>query len=157
MSATMLDRYFDAFRRRDGAAMAACYHSRAVFHDPVFGRLEGERIGAMWRMLTSGADALEVAVVDAVVDRERGSAHWIATYPFGGAGRVVRNEVRSRFEFLDDLVIRQDDVFSFPVWARQALGGTAIPFAWMPVYRRRVKAAANARLDRFIRAAAGGP
>jgi hypothetical protein len=155
MHGSVVDRFFHAFRRRDGEAMASCYHPRAVFRDPVFGRLEGERIGAMWRMLTSGASTLDVTVLDTSVEGDRAWARWVAVYPFGATGRVVRNEVRSEFEFDHDLVIVQEDVFSFPAWARQALGGAAIPFAWLPVYRRRVSSVANAQLDRFLAGGAG--
>src|SRR6478735_2969497 len=52
----LIERFYHAFQQRDGAAMAACYHANASFRDPVF-ELEGARVGAMWRMLTSrGAD-----------------------------------------------------------------------------------------------------
>jgi hypothetical protein len=155
MNESVVDRFFHAFRDRDGEAMAACYDPRAEFRDPVFGRLEGERIGAMWRMLTSGASALELTVLDTVVEGERGWARWVAVYPFGATGRMVRNEVQSEFEFDHDLVIAQEDTFSFPKWARQALGGAAIPFAWLPIYRRRVTAVANAQLDRFLAGGSG--
>ena len=45
---------YRAFQRKDGAAMAACYHPDATFRDEVF-TLRGKQVGAMWRMLCEGA------------------------------------------------------------------------------------------------------
>lgn len=32
-----MDRFYEAFARRDAAGMAACYHRLATFEDPAFG------------------------------------------------------------------------------------------------------------------------
>ena len=50
----LIERFYDAFNRHDGDAMAACYAPGARFYDPVFQELRGEEPGAMWRMLTAG-------------------------------------------------------------------------------------------------------
>ena len=42
-----IERLYAAFGDLDGAAMAACYAPGAHFHDPAFGDLEGDDIGAM--------------------------------------------------------------------------------------------------------------
>jgi hypothetical protein len=42
-----LTRFYEAFARRDGEAMAALYAKDATFEDPVF-RLTGSDIGKMW-------------------------------------------------------------------------------------------------------------
>ena len=47
----LIERFYAAFDRKDGDAMAACYAPGARFSDPVFGELRGEQPGAMWRML----------------------------------------------------------------------------------------------------------
>ena len=36
----MVDRFYQAFARRDAAGMAACYHPQATFVDPAFGPLD---------------------------------------------------------------------------------------------------------------------
>ena len=53
----LLDRFYDAFAKHDGVAMAACYAPSARFDDPAFPGLHGDEPGLMWRMLTErGAD-----------------------------------------------------------------------------------------------------
>jgi ketosteroid isomerase-like protein len=38
----LIERFYAAFGRKDGDAMAACYAPDARFSDPVFGELRGE-------------------------------------------------------------------------------------------------------------------
>src|SRR4051812_46648134 len=56
----IIERFYGAFARRDGAAMAACYAPEATFSDPAFGRLDAADAGAMWRMLTERAEDLRI-------------------------------------------------------------------------------------------------
>ena len=83
----LLDRFYAAFARGDGAAMAACYAPDATFSDPVFTDLSGTEPGAMWRMLTERSDDLSVEVVDRAAAGGTGSATWVARYTFGQPGR----------------------------------------------------------------------
>lgn len=57
-----IERLYAAFADRDGAAMTACYAPGAHFRDKAFGDLEGDDIGAMWRMLTGRARDLEITL-----------------------------------------------------------------------------------------------
>jgi ketosteroid isomerase-like protein len=56
----LIERFYAAFDRHDGEAMAACYAPNPRFRDPVFQELRGEEPGAMWRMLTGRAEDLRV-------------------------------------------------------------------------------------------------
>src|SRR5713226_3587088 len=55
-----LARFYDAFARRDGEAVAAMYAADATFEDPVF-RLKGEEIGRMWIGLLGRARDFSIA------------------------------------------------------------------------------------------------
>src|SRR4051794_35435274 len=46
MSAELIERFYAAFDRRDGVAMAADYAPEGHFRDPVFGDLTGAEAGA---------------------------------------------------------------------------------------------------------------
>ncbi len=59
-SKELIERFYAAFGRCDGAAMTACYAPGAHFRDPAFGDLEGNEVGAMWRMLTGRATDLKI-------------------------------------------------------------------------------------------------
>ena len=52
----LIERLYGAFGECNGAAMTACYARDAHFRDPAFGDLEGDDVGAMWRMLTGRAN-----------------------------------------------------------------------------------------------------
>jgi len=121
-NAKTIDAFYEAFARRDGAAMAAMYHDDAVFHDEAFGTLRGKEIGAMWMMLTRSAKDLKVEHSDVRGTEKGGTAHWDATYPFSLTGRQVKNSIDATIEIKDGKIISHNDKFSFPAWATQAFG-----------------------------------
>jgi ketosteroid isomerase-like protein len=149
--ATLIERFYAAFDRKDGDAMAACYARDARFSDPVFGELRGEQPGAMWRMLTAQARDLSIELVDHQGDPAAGtgSARWIARYTFTQTGRPVTNDVRARFRFAGELIAEHDDAFSFYAWSRQALGAPGLLLGWTPLLRASVRRRARASLERF--------
>lgn len=171
-NAALIQRFYEAFQKRDAETMAACYHDDVVFSDPAFGELRGERARNMWRMLTARATDLGIEASEIRADDREGSARWVATYAFGKAkrpvriddrsrredgsatppqrkGRSVRNEIRARFEFRDGKIVRHADTFSLWRWARQALGPTGALLGWTPMVRGRVRSEALRGLDAF--------
>jgi ketosteroid isomerase-like protein len=146
----LIERFYAAFDRRDGDAMAACYAPDARFSDPVFGWLDGDQTRAMWRMLTGRAADLRVELAEHEADASTGSARWIARYTFAQTGRPVVNQVRSRFRFADGLIAEQVDKFGFWRWSRQALGPSGLWLGWTPQLRLRVHREARARLSRWM-------
>lgn len=150
MSRETIERFYAAFDRKDGDAMAACYAPDARFSDPAFGELRGEQVGGMWRMLTGRAQDLTVELRE----HDETSARWIARYTFGRTGRKVVNDVRATFAFTPGgLIAEHDDRFSFHAWSRQALGPAGLLLGWTPILRNKVRAQARADLEKFI---AGG-
>jgi ketosteroid isomerase-like protein len=147
---TLIEDFYDAFDRRDGERMAACYAPDATFSDPVFTDLRGDEPGAMWRMLTGQAKDLSVELVEHDAGDEHGTAHWIARYTFTRTGRPVVNDVRARFRFSDGLIAEHVDEFAFHRWARQALGPPGLLLGWTPIVRSATRRQARASLDDFI-------
>jgi ketosteroid isomerase-like protein len=150
MSAELIERFYGAFDRRDGDAMAACYAPGAKFRDPVFGALDGEQAGEMWRMLTARADDLRVELAEHDADAATGSARWIAHYTFTQTGRPVVNDVQARFRFEDGLIAEHVDKFGWWRWARQALGTPGLLLGWTPQLRQKVHRQARGGLDRWM-------
>ena len=146
----LIERFYEAFDRHDGEAMAACYAPNARFHDPAFGELHGDEPGAMWKMLTGRADDLRVRLVEHDADATTGSAHWLADYTFTQTGRKVHNDVQARFRFADGLIAEHDDSFGFHAWARQALGPAGLLLGWTPIVKGKVRGQARAGLSEFM-------
>jgi ketosteroid isomerase-like protein len=144
----LIERFYAAFARHDGAEMAACYAPGARFSDPVFTGLHDGEPGAMWQMLTGRAKDLEAKLAEHEATDERGSAHWLADYTFG-TGRRVHNDVRAEFRFEHGLIVSHEDSFSFYAWARQALGPPGIALGWTPMIRAKVQRQARAQLAEF--------
>jgi ketosteroid isomerase-like protein len=145
----LLDRFYGAFARRDGDAMAACYAPGATFSDPVFPRLSGTEAGDMWRMLTGRSTDLRIDLEERAAGDDTGTAHWIAHYTFNQTGRFVENDIRASFRFADGLITEHRDVFDFYRWARQALGPVGLLAGWSPPLRAAVRRQARASLEQF--------
>jgi ketosteroid isomerase-like protein len=146
----LIEHLYEEFGRCNGAAMSACYARDAHFQDPAFGDLEGEDVGAMWRMLTGRAKDLEIELHEHDADEQSGSAHWIARYTFS-TGRPVVNDIRARFRFADGLIVDHVDDFDFRRWARQALGPSGTLVALLPPLRSKARAKALDQLAAFKR------
>jgi ketosteroid isomerase-like protein len=145
-NAQLIERFYAAFGRRDGDAMAACYAPDATFRDPVFGELKGAEIGVMWKMLTGRAPDLRIELVEHDASESEGSARWIAHYTFSQTGHPVVNDVQASFRFADGLIVQHTDRFPFYKWARQALGMHGKLFGWLPQLRLSVMRQARASL-----------
>jgi SnoaL-like domain len=129
--------------------MSACYAPNAHFRDPAFGDLEGNEVGAMWRMLTARATDLKIELHEHEAGEDSGSAHWIARYTFS-TGRPVVNDIRAKFRFADGLIADHIDDFDFRNWAKQALGPMGNLVAVLPPLRKKAHAQARGQLDEFI-------
>jgi len=150
-NAQLLTDFYTAFARRDGNAMAACYHPDAEFSDPAFPGLRGARVTSMWRMLCERGTDLDITFRDVQADDRTGRAQWEARYTFSMSGNKVLNRVSSEFEFKDGKILRQTDRFDFWAWARQAIGGPAgVLLGWTPLVRNKVQAQARRSLDKYM-------
>ncbi len=146
----LIERFYEAFGRCNGAAMTACYARDAHFRDPAFGDLHGADVGAMWRMLTNRATDLKIELHEHEADGGSGSAHWIARYTFS-TGRPVVNEIQAKFRFADGLIADHVDDFDFRRWARQALGPSGNLVALLPPLRAKARTKALDQLEAFKR------
>ena len=149
-----IERFYEAFDEGNGAAMTACYAPGAHFRDPAFGDLEGDDIGAMWRMLTGRATDLRVELHEHDAGEEHGSAHWIARYTFS-TGRPVVNDIKARFDFADGLIADHVDDWDFRRWAVQALGPKGQLVALLPPLRSKARAQALDQLATYKREETG--
>lgn len=152
----LINRFYEAFARGDGDAMAACYTADAHFHDPAFGDLRGAEVGAMWRMLTGRAKDLEVEHSKVHADADHGSAHWDANYTFS-TGRHVLNRIDASFEFTDGLISEHRDEFDLYAWARQAIGPVGLLLGWTPMIQSRIRSQARQGLEEFMAADTAAP
>ncbi|HWB70441.1 MAG TPA: nuclear transport factor 2 family protein [Solirubrobacterales bacterium] len=150
-----IERFYAAFGECNGAAMTACYAPGAHFRDPAFGDLEGEDVGAMWRMLTGRAKDLKIELHEHEAGEDTGSAHWIARYTFS-TGRPVVNDIQASFRFdAEGRIVEHIDEFDFRRWAKQALGPSGHLVALLPPLRKKARAKALDQLASFRREETG--
>lgn len=147
----LIRRFYEAFARKDGATMAACYHPQATFSDPAFPRLQGAEIGAMWTMLCQRAQDFSLEFSGIEADAHSGRAHWEPRYLFSKTGRQVHNIIDAEFRFQDGLIHSHVDRFSFWRWSRQALGTPGLLLGWSGFLQKKVQAEAAKGLAAYLR------
>jgi ketosteroid isomerase-like protein len=146
----LVNQFYQAFQKRDGDAMAACYHPDAAFEDEVF-CLQGEDVGLMWKMLCTQAKEFRLEFSEVHCDELKGSAHWEPRYRFSMTNRDVHNIVDATFEFKDGLIYRHRDRFDFWRWSKQALGVPGQLMGWSSLLRNKVRKTASRNLQRYKR------
>ncbi len=156
-NAALIERFYEAFSRRDAETMASCYAPDVRFSDPVFQDLHGFEAGSMWRMLCGTGGDLRVEHSRVEAGETTGSAHWDAYYTFTATGREVHNSIDASFVFRDGLIAEHTDSFDLWRWTRQALGPVGLVLGWSPPVQNKVRAQADARLREFIAESAKAP
>ncbi|MEO8754088.1 MAG: nuclear transport factor 2 family protein [Casimicrobiaceae bacterium] len=141
-NAVLIGHFYDSFKRRDSAAMAACYAPDAHFHDPIFD-LKGDDVAAMWTMFCERGRDLVLEWRDVQADDASGSSHWEPRYTFSVTGRKVHNVIDSRFTFREGRIATHADTFNLWRWSRMALGPKAIMLGWTPFVKKAIKAEAQ--------------
>ncbi|MCB0639735.1 MAG: nuclear transport factor 2 family protein [Lewinella sp.] len=147
----LLTTFYDSFARLDAEAMVRCYHPDVLFHDPAFGRLEGERARNMWRMLCASQQGKDFTVTfrDIRADERTGSAHWEARYTFSPSGRRVHNIIEASFTFRDGLIHTHTDQFNLHRWARQALGMQGLLLGGTRYFQKQLQARTRGMLTKW--------
>jgi ketosteroid isomerase-like protein len=148
--AQLLTDFYSAFQRRDGNAMAACYHPDAEFSDPVFQGLRHAQVTSMWRMFCERGADLKIEFRDVHADDSTGRAHWDAHYTFSQTGRHVLNRIDAAFEFRDGKILRHRDTFDFWRWTRMALGPTGMLLGWTPLVQNKVRTLGMKGLEKYM-------
>jgi ketosteroid isomerase-like protein len=146
---SVVNRFYEAFARKDPAAMAACYHPQATFEDPAFGPLDREAACAMWAMLLGRSGDLTITHQLLSETGSGAQARWEARYTFTRTGRPVHNRIEATFTLEDGLIRTHRDVFSFWAWARQAFGPVGLLLGWTPWFQAKVNSEALRALAAF--------
>jgi hypothetical protein len=81
----------------------------------------------MWEMLCFSDKDFDLTFEIIEATGSHVKVKWTATDSFGPANRRVENRVTSRLEIAGGKIVRHVDAFSFPRWARQALGDGGCP------------------------------
>lgn len=145
----ILETFYSAFQRKEGETMAQLYSPSAQFEDEVF-KLEGSKIGSMWKMLCKNGKDLKISYSILAATRNSGRVQWTAEYTFSATGRKVINSITAHLELKDGLIVKHRDHFSFWKWASQALGPMGFFLGWTSVVKGKVKAMAAQNLEKFI-------
>ncbi len=147
----IVEKFYEAFSRRDFETMNSCYADDIIFSDPVFGLLEGPEVRAMWQMLCTNATDLILTFDDIrEIDHEYITCKWVASYTFSGTGKRVTNHIKAFMKINDGKIIEHSDGFRLSTWLAQAFGLKGTLLGWTGFMKGKVQKSARKSLDRFM-------
>jgi len=146
----LITQFYRAFQNQNYGEMQRAYHAEAQFSDPVFQQLTAAEVKAMWEMLLTSAQDLNVTFRNVKADDRQGKASWEAWYTFSKTGRKVHNIIEASFEFKDGKIFRHHDSFNLWRWSRQALGVSGVVLGWSPVVQNKIRQTASNSLKKFM-------
>lgn len=111
--------YFQAFQKKDLAALEEVYAPHTTFDDPIY-NLKGrtDTLG-MWKSLYAAGKNLEVTYKILETKGDVVTVAWEANYEV--FGRKVHNVAESQLKIENGQITKQVDSWSWSKWARQAL------------------------------------
>ena len=147
----LVERFYDAFSRRDYTAMNACYSEDIIFSDPVFMLLKGDEVRAMWEMLCKNAKdfSLQYSEIE-LLDEQYVTCRWTASYTFSKTGNRVVNHIKAYMKIEDGKIIEHSDAFRLSKWIGQALGFKGVLLGWTGFMKRAVQKNAKKNLQKFM-------
>jgi ketosteroid isomerase-like protein len=148
----LIIQFYQAFSKKDYAAMNNCYSDDIVFFDPVFGLLKGDTAKAMWQMLCTNAKDFSLTFDNIQhLDEEYSTCDWVATYTFSATGRKVVNKIKAHMRFANGKIVEHSDGFSLHKWSKQALGFSGWLLGWNSFYQNKIKNKAKRNLLNFMK------
>ena len=148
---TIVNRFYEAFSKRDFRTMNDCYSDDIVFFDPVFQLIKGDQVKKMWDMLCRQAKDFELSYQNPVaIDHEYITCEWEATYTFSKTGKKVVNKVKAFMRIADGKIIEHSDGFSLHKWSMQAMGFSGWLLGWNRFYQHRIQQGAREKLLKYI-------
>lgn len=146
----LITQFYTAFSQQNANGMIACYHPEIEFEDPAFGKLKGDDVRAMWKMLlANNKTGIDIRFYNVKSDGATGCANWIATYIFTKTKRKVINRITAKFEFKEGLIIKHKDDFDLWNWSKQALGWKGYVLGWTAFLKNSINKQALASLNRY--------
>jgi hypothetical protein len=97
------------------------------------------------------AKDFKLSFSDIMVDGNRGSCLWLASYSFSKTGQRVNNRIQAAFTFKDGLIYVHHDEFDLWRWSRMALGVSGVLLGWSPLLKNKIHQNARKSLERFMK------
>jgi ketosteroid isomerase-like protein len=146
----LIEKFYTSFKNGNTNEMISCYHEEIEFEDPAFGKLKGDDVGLMWKMLIERSKGnIEINFKNIDADFSSGKAYWEAIYPFSKTGRIVHNKIHANFVFKDGKIIKHTDYFNFYKWSRMAFGTLGWVLGFTPILKNKVRSTALLQLKEF--------
>lgn len=147
----LIEKFYQAFQKRDFDTMRNCYAEGIVYFDPLYSILSDEAVMMMWKQRYAGAESIQINFGDInTEDGEYYTSLYTVTYIFTQTGKPVNLSVKAYMRIIGDKITEHSDAFSVHKWAGMAYGLPGRLFGWNRLYQHTLKKNARKNLLEFI-------
>lgn len=142
--------FYSAFAKGDVETMISFYDDQIVFEDPAFGKLKGDEVKMMWKMLierSQGTLKIDFKVIEATENTAR--VNWEARYLISNTGRHIHNKISAELTIEKGKIIKHIDHFNLWKWAHQAIGWKGLVFGWTAAVQSKIRKLSRSLLDAY--------
>lgn len=142
--------FYSAFAKGDAETMISYYDDQIEFEDPAFGKLKGDEVKKMWKMLierSKGNLKIDFEIIETTNNTAR--VNWEARYPISTNGRRIHNKISTKLTIENGKIIKHTDHFNLWKWAHQAIGWKGLIFGWTPAVQSKIRKLSRNLLDSY--------
>ncbi|MFV0605667.1 MAG: nuclear transport factor 2 family protein [Niabella sp.] len=134
----IVENFYEAFSKLDYADLTRYLSADIIYHDPIFGLLEGDVVFSMWQMKCERLKHFSFHINNfQQIDDEYITCEWQATFLNGRTGKMVTMPAKAFMRILDGKITEHSDGYKLSHWLTVTKGWKGMLFGWTGYMKRR--------------------
>lgn len=147
----VVEKFYEAFSRRNAAIMNSCYAEDIVYSNPVYGLLQGQEVHCMWELFCKEVHHFSLTFGTITeIDEEYITCNWTAKYNDIVTGRQIIKKAKAFMRINKGIIVEHSDAFNINTWMTQHFGWKGYLFGWTYYMKRSVFKKARKRLKTYM-------
>ncbi len=137
-NSNVIEQFYTAFSHLNYQQMAGLLSENIIFHDPMFGLLEGEPVFDLWQMRCERLKQFSFSFNGIEeLDAEYATCHWSTSFFHRPAGKVVTQHGKSYMRIIDEKIVEHSDGYKLSDWLNAAYGLKGRLLGWTGFMKRK--------------------
>lgn len=148
----IVERFYSAFSELDFPTLSSCLSENIIYHDPIFGLLEGEPVFYLWQMKCERLREFSFTFSNIEeLDAEYTTCNWQISFFHRPTGDVVTMPGKAYMRIADGKIIEHSDGYKISEWLTVTQGWKGKLFGWTGYMKRKEENIYRKILERYIR------
>jgi len=146
----IVEKFYTAFSKLDHSGMEGCLSENIVYHDPMYGVLDGEPVFALWRMRCTYLHDLSIKFSNIeALDGEYAICDWEISFFHRSAGHVTMPG-KAYMRIINGKIAEHSEGYRISKWLSTTYGWKGKLFGWTGYMKRREQNYYKDMLNRFM-------